>query len=183
MPDWVIAFVALACPGLGVGAGPASAHSKSIVRRGGPTYRTMKVDRRVQMPVVDRPDTTPSENSMRTLVAPLVAAVLLVSGCASGSSADSSAGSGNGKVQTITVAVKGGKVVPPTHREKVPQGDTVRLVVTTDSADEVHVHGYDLKKDVAAGKTGTIEFVADQSGLFEVELEAAGLQLLQLEVQ
>jgi hypothetical protein len=117
---------------------------------------------------------------MRILIAALISAVLLVSGCASGSG---SASSGNGKVQTIKVSVTGGKVVPATHREKVPEGDTVRLVVTTDVADEVHVHGYDLKKDVAAGATGTIEFVANQSGLFEVELEAASLQLLQLEVR
>ena len=91
---------------------------------------------------------------MRVLIATLVAAVLLVSGCAS-SSGGAAAGKGNGTVKTIKVAVKGGKVVPSAHREKVPQGDTVRLVVTTDTADEVHVHGYDLKKDVAAGKTGT----------------------------
>jgi plastocyanin len=119
---------------------------------------------------------------MRILIATLVAAVVLVSGCAS-SSGGSAAGTGNGKVQTIKVAVEGGKVVPSAHREKVPQGDTVRLVVTTDTADEVHVHGYDLKQDVAAGKTGTLEFVADQSGVFEVELEAAALQLVQLEVR
>lgn len=118
---------------------------------------------------------------MRILIATVIAAVLLVSGCAS--SGGSAAGTGNGKVQIIKVAVKGGKVVPSAHREKVPQGDTVRLVVTTDTADEVHVHGYDLKKDVAAGKTGTLEFVADQSGVFEVELEAAALQLIQLEVR
>jgi plastocyanin len=119
---------------------------------------------------------------MRGLTAILIAAVLLVSGCAS-SSGGTAAGKGDGKVKTIKVAVKGGKVVPSAHREKVPQGDTVRLVVTTDTADEVHVHGYDLKKDVAAGKTGTLEFVANQSGVFEVELEAAALQLLQLEVR
>jgi plastocyanin len=118
---------------------------------------------------------------MRILIATLIAAALLASGCASSSGGTS--GNGNGTVKTIKVAVKGGKVVPSAHREKVPQGDTVRLVVTTDTADEVHVHGYDLKKDVAAGKTGTIEFVADQSGVFEVELEAAALQLLQLEVR
>jgi hypothetical protein len=117
---------------------------------------------------------------MRTLIVALSAAVLLVSGCASGGSTTSA---GNGKVQTISVAVQGGKVVPPTHRVKVPEGDKVRLVVTTDVADEIHVHGYNLKKNVAAGKTGTIEFVANQSGVFEVELEAASLQLLQLEVK
>jgi plastocyanin len=119
---------------------------------------------------------------MRILIATVIAAALLASGCAS-SSGGAGAGTGNGTVKTIKVAVKAGKVVPSAHREKVPQGDTVRLVVTTDTADEVHVHGYDLKKDVAAGKTGTIEFVTDQSGVFEVELEAAALQLLQLEVR
>jgi plastocyanin len=119
---------------------------------------------------------------MRILIAMLIAAALLVSGCAS-SSGGTAAGKGNGTVKTIKVAVKGGKVIPSAHREKVAQGDTVRLIVTTDTADEVHVHGYDLKKNVAAGKTGTIEFVADQSGVFEVELEAAALQLLQLEVR
>jgi hypothetical protein len=36
---------------------------------------------------------------------------------------------------------------------------------------------------VAAGKTGTLEFVAEQSDVYEVELEAAALQLLQLEVR
>jgi hypothetical protein len=119
---------------------------------------------------------------MRILITTLVAAVVLVSGCAS-SSGGTTAGTGNGTVKTIKVAVEGGKVVPSAHREKVPEGDTVRLVVTTDTADEIHVHGYDLMKDVAAGKTGTLEFVADQSGVFEVELEAAALQLLQLEVR
>jgi hypothetical protein len=119
---------------------------------------------------------------MRILIATLIAAVLLVSGCAS-SSGGAGDRKGNGTVKTIKLAVNGGKVTPSAHREKVPQGDTVRLVVTTDTADEIHVHGYDLKKDVAAGKTGTLEFVADQSGVFEVELEAASLQLLQLEVR
>jgi hypothetical protein len=118
---------------------------------------------------------------MRIMIATF-AAVLLVSGCAS-SSGGSASGNGTGTVKTIKVAVKGGQVTPSAHREKVPQGDTVRLVVTTDTADEVHVHGYDLKKDVAAGTAGTLEFVADRSGVFEVELEAASLQLLQLEVR
>ena len=119
---------------------------------------------------------------MRVLIALCVAAALVLTGCA-GSSAGTDGGSGNGTVKTVKVSVQDGKVNPVTHRESIGQGDTVRLEVTTDTADEVHVHGYDLKKDVAAGETGTIEFVADQQGLFEVELENAGLQLVQLEVR
>jgi len=82
----------------------------------------------------------------------------------------------------VAVQVAGGKVVPPTHRVDVPIGQRVRLQVVSDVADEVHVHGYDLKQDVAPGAPATVEFVADQPGLFEVELEAAKLQLVQLEV-
>ena len=117
---------------------------------------------------------------MRILIAFCAAALLCVTGCAGSSSGGTDIGTGT--VQTVKVAVQDGKVSPAMHRESIGQGDTVRLEVTTDTADEIHVHGYDLKKDVAAGETGTIEFVADQRGLFEVELENAALQLVQLEV-
>jgi hypothetical protein len=83
----------------------------------------------------------------------------------------------------IVIAVKGGKVEPPTHRVKVAKGTEVRLLVTSDTADEVHVHGYDIKKDLSAGQQGILDFTADQTGLFEVELEEEGLQLVQLEVR
>jgi hypothetical protein len=83
----------------------------------------------------------------------------------------------------IVVAVKDGKVVPPTHRVKLAKGTVVRLLVTSDQADEVHVHGYDVLQDLPAGRQVTLEFTADQSGVFEVETEKAGLQLVQLEVQ
>jgi heme/copper-type cytochrome/quinol oxidase subunit 2 len=82
----------------------------------------------------------------------------------------------------ISVAVKDGKVSPKTHREKVPLGSQVRLIVSSDVDDEVHVHGYDIEKEVAAGQSVTFEFTADQPGVFEVETHESGLQLLQLEV-
>ena len=61
-------------------------------------------------------------------------------------------------------------------------GESVTLKVTSDVADHVHVHGYDLFTDVAAGDPVTIEFSADIPGVFEVELEDSGLLLLELEV-
>ena len=36
----------------------------------------------------------------------------------------------------------------------------MRLVVTSDVADELHVHGYDLEKALPAGVQTTVEFVA-----------------------
>ena len=50
------------------------------------------------------------------------------------------------------------------------------------SADEIHVHGYDLKKDVTAGGSVEFDFTATIEGRFEVELENAGTQIAMLEV-
>ncbi len=63
----------------------------------------------------------------------------------------------------------------------VPLGATVDLVVTGDTADQVHLHGYDYYLDVPAGGTATLRFPADIPGVFEVELHD-GLLLTQLEV-
>jgi heme/copper-type cytochrome/quinol oxidase subunit 2 len=65
---------------------------------------------------------------------------------------------------------------------KVPVGNTVLLKVKSDVADEVHIHGYDLVSAVEAGGSTDFEFVADASGIFEVELEDAHLVLVELEV-
>jgi hypothetical protein len=60
--------------------------------------------------------------------------------------------------------------------------DQVRFKVQSDTADEIHVHGYDLKKDVAAGGSVQFSFKGDIEGRFEVELENAGVQIANLEV-
>ncbi len=83
----------------------------------------------------------------------------------------------------VPLEVREGRVFPPTHRVKVAAGQTVRLLVISDTDDEVHVHGYDRKVEVRPGIEAVVEFLADQSGVFEVELEEAGLQLVQLEVR
>jgi hypothetical protein len=83
----------------------------------------------------------------------------------------------------IAVSIRDGKVDPPPGRVKVQQGEAVRLVVTSDVADEVHVHGYELEVALPPGKPGTVEFTADQPGLFEVETHETEKVLLQLQVE
>jgi plastocyanin len=85
-------------------------------------------------------------------------------------------------VAEIRVTVTGGRVSPRPSVHKVRLGQTVRLTVTVDEADEVHIHGYDRELKVAAGKPATVEFRADRSGRFEVETHESELQLLQLQV-
>jgi heme/copper-type cytochrome/quinol oxidase subunit 2 len=62
------------------------------------------------------------------------------------------------------------------------EGDTVAFRVRSDSAEEVHVHGYDLKKDLQPGKTATMTFKASITGIFEIEFEGSAEQIAELRV-
>jgi ABC-type glycerol-3-phosphate transport system substrate-binding protein len=84
---------------------------------------------------------------------------------------------------TIRVVVKGGKPVGGIQRATAKKGQTVAIVVHSDVADEVHVHGYDLHKDVAAGGTVRIAFPATITGVFEAELESRKLQIVEFTVE
>jgi FtsP/CotA-like multicopper oxidase with cupredoxin domain len=65
---------------------------------------------------------------------------------------------------------------------KVDKGDTVRFTVTSDQPENVHLHGYDVEKPVAPGKPARYVFKANIEGIFEVELEESGVQLIKLQV-
>ena len=83
--------------------------------------------------------------------------------------------------QTVTV-VNGkpdGGVKTITYRK----GDTVDLTVESDTADEIHIHGYDLHNDVAKGGSVHFTFPASIDGKFVVELEAKGEQIASLQVE
>jgi hypothetical protein len=62
------------------------------------------------------------------------------------------------------------------------EGETVRFRARSDTADHIHVHGYDLMKDVPAGETVTMSFKGDLTGIFEIELEDAHTPLGELRV-
>ena len=79
--------------------------------------------------------------------------------------------------------VTGDNVETASRRVRVELGQKVRVRVEADHAEEVHVHGYDLKADVAPGKPAVIDFTADVPGVFEVELEESGRSLFELQVQ
>lgn len=83
----------------------------------------------------------------------------------------------------IEATISGGAVQTDGERVEVELGKTVRLVVLSDANDELHVHGYELKRPITAGEELTLEFVADIPGVFEVELEEAGLSLFELRVR
>jgi hypothetical protein len=72
----------------------------------------------------------------------------------------------------------GSKVV----KLRVDKGETVRFRVRSPEDEEVHIHGYDIKKDVKAGETAKISFKATIDGIFEIEFEHAAKQIAELRV-
>ena len=83
----------------------------------------------------------------------------------------------------VPLKVRDGAVAGGVQRAQVPLGADVVLLVDSDVADEVHVHGYDEQADVPAGGTEELRFVADVPGVFEVELERSGVLLVRLQVR
>jgi hypothetical protein len=81
----------------------------------------------------------------------------------------------------IEVTFRDGAVQGPTSFTAT-QGDRVRIIVHADVSDEVHFHGYDLHADVTPEEPAQIDFVADVPGVFECELEDAGIPLFELEI-
>ena len=85
-------------------------------------------------------------------------------------------------VRTVDVSYAGGAVTGTSGREEVPLGEQVVLRISSDVAEEVHVHGYDLEGAVPAGGSVEIPLTAGIPGVFEVELHDAGKVLFQLRV-
>jgi hypothetical protein len=81
-----------------------------------------------------------------------------------------------------TVVVSGGKPQGGIKKLSFAKGSRARFTVRSDVADEIHLHGYDLMKDVKAGGSVTFDLTANIDGHFVVELEGAGVQIAQLEV-
>lgn len=85
-------------------------------------------------------------------------------------------------VKLFVVSVTGNKVDGGPQVLEVKVGDPVRIEVTSDTANEVHVHGYDLTGTLDPGKTTRIDLVADKAGQWEIELHDGNVLLATLRV-
>ncbi len=82
----------------------------------------------------------------------------------------------------VQIRAQGLQPVGGVKKIDVNKGDTVRFEVRSDQADEGHLHGYDISKPVGPGKTARYEFTARIEGIFELELEGAGVAIGELQV-
>jgi hypothetical protein len=87
------------------------------------------------------------------------------------------------QAQQIRIVVRGGKPVGGVKDVTVPKDARAVIVITSDVADELHLHGYNLKRDLTPGKTARLPFRATIEGTVEAELEERGLPLVRITTQ
>jgi hypothetical protein len=107
----------------------------------------------------------------------IVVAFIVISG---GSDSTDSGTSDAGTTQTITI--KNGQPQGGIAELTYNKGDEMDIVVDSDTASEVHLHGFDVMQDVKAGGTTEFKVPADLEGEFEMELEDTKTQIAQITV-
>jgi hypothetical protein len=113
----------------------------------------------------------------------VVAVLLLLVLKKGGGDGTTTAGKPGQEAPVTTIVVdQNGKPVGGISEISLNEGETVRFKVESAVADEVHMHGYDIAKDVKAGGTVSFDFPATLEGVFEAELESRKEQILELRV-
>jgi plastocyanin len=103
------------------------------------------------------------------------------SSTSSASSSSSSSSSPAGR--TIGITVTGNKVTPAPSTVDLAVGEKLTLTVTSDHADQLHIHGFEVEKDLAAGRPLSVTVTGDQPGVYDVETHHPELRLLKIAVK
>ena len=101
----------------------------------------------------------------------------------SGGTSGQGSTSQSGSSAQAVIDIRGGKPAGGIKKLNYTKGDQVRFRVNSDVSDEIHVHGYDLHKDVTGGGSVSFSFPAKIEGVFVIELEAKGEQIAELRVR
>ncbi|MEA2332111.1 MAG: hypothetical protein QOH58_2249 [Thermoleophilaceae bacterium] len=75
--------------------------------------------------------------------------------------------------EVTRIRIEGGQVAGGPKTIEAQQGDTVRIVVSSDAPDELHLHGYDITREAGPGRPARFRFKANAEGAFELESHTA----------
>jgi hypothetical protein len=81
--------------------------------------------------------------------------------------------------QVERIAIVGNEVKGGVRSIHVKKGSAVRIVVSVDKPNTLHLHGYDIEKEATPHTPARFVFAADIEGVFELEshtFEDAGLE-------
>jgi hypothetical protein len=83
--------------------------------------------------------------------------------------------------RTFEVSIEDGEMSPA--EISVDEDDNVTLRVSSDKLMELHLHGYDVEREVEPGETAKLRFEADITGRFEIEDHESERELGTLQVR
>lgn len=119
------------------------------------------------------------------LLLALAVAVGLVA-CGGGNDTSTTAGesetTSKAESEPTTVVVRNEEPVNGVETLEYSAGEQVEFKVKSNTATEVHVHGYEIEKKVPAGGTVTVSFAAELEGIYEVEVHPAEEQIAELRI-
>ena len=124
------------------------------------------------------PDATRPSTIATTTPAPSAAATTSAPAAVPSSPASTAA-----EVTEVSLVLADGDVTGDTPLARLTVGQPVRLTVTSDVADELHVHGVDETAELEPGEPAVLEFTPESPGRFEVELHEARRVLTRLQVR
>ena len=99
------------------------------------------------------------------------------------SSPDSAPSTAAAAGKQLRITISGKQVSPPPGSFKLGVGEKLTLTVTSDSANELHVHGWNVEKELQPNQPTTIELVGKEAGTYEVETHDPELLLTKITVR
>ena len=85
--------------------------------------------------------------------------------------------------ERLHAAFEDGKAVGGVQTVSVKKGDRARFKVVSDADHEIHLHGFDIAKDVKAGGSVTYNVKTDAPGIYEFEIEDTKTKIGQVKVE
>ena len=110
--------------------------------------------------------------------------LLLLGLVASGCGSDAESPTPASQPVRIPITIQGGSVDPSGERVDVEVGQPIRLVVDSDTEDEIHVHSDpEHEFPVQPGENQVFWFRIDRPGVYDVESHHLEVTIVQLEVR
>lgn len=82
----------------------------------------------------------------------------------------------------VSIVVENGQPRGGPSEITVTKGEEIRIDVSSDIEEQLHLHGYDVAKPIAAGGKAEFRVPATLEGVFELELENSAVPLAEISV-
>jgi hypothetical protein len=81
------------------------------------------------------------------------------------------------------ITLKGHNPVGGKQTISLTKGDRASIVVSSDGKDTLHLHGWDIEREITPSKPGRFAFTADNEGAYEMESHTTDQKIATIQVR